>query len=251
MASTTTQSTYPSLCIPRAMLFHTVDFVENAFNQAMGGKFVKTVNQSTTTDRSGTQFNVFFIHPDQDFKSTRSTETLYRKLSEEGTVNISTGVGQYFWKVKLYVPYLKAPYMPKAEVPVPVGPRIMTESDLVEFRKWQAEKANTKGAVAAPGPVYQLVPIDAQYLIEQQRKAAQEAQRAAYGGRIYNLVSVVLSLKFPEFLAQFPENPSGKITGMMLEMESSELDEMIKNPEHLLERVSEAIDVLREHFKMA
>lgn len=239
MSATATEVNFPVLCIPRAMLFHTTEIVENAFNHAIGGKFVKSVGQSTTTDKSGTEFNVFFIHPDQDFKANRNTETLYKNLKTEGIVNISTGSGKYFWKVKLYVPHMKAQYLPPkpVEVPVPVGPRIMTETDLAEFRKWQAEKAEKVTAEAAA-------------LAE---KAAAEAAAAAelnaLGQRLYPLVCDVMTRNHKDFLGLFIGiNFPGKVTGMLLEMPRKDILNAIENAEQLSSDVAEAIQVLREHL---
>lgn len=229
-ALATTQVNFPVLCIPRAMLFHTAEIVENAFNHAIGGKFVKSVGQSTTTDKSGIEFNVFFIHPDQDFKANRNTDSLYNNLKANGTVNISTGSGKYFWKVKLYIPHMKAQYLPPkpAEVPVPVGPRIMTEADLVEFRNWQAEKARKAAAQAA----------------EQA-----QAMRNSLGERIYPLVTEVLSNSHQDFLAQFPQiNAAGKITGMFLELSNEDILDLIENKAAIQINVAEGVRVLREHL---
>ena len=41
--------------------------------------------------------------------------------------------------------------------------------------------------------------------------------------------------------------PSGKITGMLLEMDNSELLHMLEVPESLKSKVEEAITVLRDH----
>jgi hypothetical protein len=192
------------------MLFHTAEFVENAFNQAMGGRFVKTVQMTTTKDRSGSDFNVFFIHPDQDFAANGATEKLYTTLRESGIVHISTGSGRYFWKVKLYIPHLKAQYLPpKPDAPVPVGPRIMTVQDVAEFEAWRREKA------------------------------AREA-RQSLGNRLYPLILSHLSGDDSQHV--------GKVTGMFLEMEPEDIEELIASPEKLRERVAEAMDVLRKHF---
>lgn len=224
------QITYPVICIPRAMLFHTAEIVENAFNQAMGGKFVKSVGQSTTTDKAGIQFNVFFIHPDQDFKATRSTDTLYKGLKDQGTVNISTGSGHYFWKVKLYVPHLRAQHMPQPAqpvvAPVQVGPRIMTESDLAEFREYQREKAAAKAAEEKA----------------KADKAAKEAEINRLGNLLYPLVGSFLSKEYPNFKKQ------GNITGMLLEMSHDEIQQLIDTPTFLETRVREAVQVLRDHY---
>lgn len=230
MTTTQSQTTYPVLCIPRAMLFHTAEFVESAFNQAMGGKFVKSVGQSTTTDKSGTQFNVFFIHPDQDFKATRSTDALYRTIQEQGTVNISTGSGRYFWKVKLYVPHLRAQYLPKPdETPVPVGPRIMTEADLAEFREFQRAKAAAKA--------------EEERLIAEARIAEQiKADRQYYGCLLYPLVEKILAKEFPSV------KKADKITGMLLEMSKEQMQKAIDEPAQLESDVREAVEVLRNYY---
>lgn len=246
-ALATTQVNFPVLCIPRAMLFHTAEIVENAFNHAIGGKFVKSVGQSTTTDKSGIEFNVFFIHPDQDFKANRNTDSLYNRIKANGTVNISTGSGKYFWKVKLYVPHLKAQYLPPkpVEVPVPVGPRIMTEADLVEFRNWQAEKARKAAAQAAE---------QAEKARKAAAQAAEQAQamRNSLGERIYPLVTEILSNGHQDFLAQFPQiNAAGKITGMFLELSNEDILGLIENQDELQSNVAEGVRVLREHLLKA
>jgi hypothetical protein len=169
---------------------------------------------TTTKDRSGTDFNVFFIHPDQDFAANGATEKLYTTLRESGIVHISTGSGRYFWKVKLYIPHLKAQYLPpKPDAPVPVGPRIMSVQDVAEFEAWRKEKAE---------------------------REAKEAVRQSLGERLYPLVSGQLSGDDSQY--------SGKITGMILEMDQSDVEELIASPENLRERITEAMAVLREHF---
>lgn len=244
-ANQTAQLTYPVLCIPRAMLFHTAENVEYAFNEAMGGKFVKSVGQSTTTDKAGTQFNVFFVHPDQDFKATRSTDILYRNLREQGVVNISTGTGKYFWKVKLYVPHLKAQYLPKPEgaaeeKPVQVSPRILTEADLVEFREFQRQKiAERLAADKAAAEAREAAEKEAR---EAREAAAKEAEINRLGNLLYPLVVEALARDFPNC-----KHP-GKITGMILEMPFEEIEQLIADPAALTARVHEAVNVLREHF---
>jgi hypothetical protein len=241
MSSSSNTVTFPVLCIPRAMLFHTAENVEQAINQAVHGKFVKLVAQSTTTDKSGTQFNVFFIHLDQDFKANRHTDNLYSTLKTQGVVNISTGTGKFFWKVKLYVPYLKSQYMPPAPVvvtpakvevpiavvrPVPVGPRIMSVEDEAEFEEWRREKATAK-AIADK--------IAAE-------KAAAELVRECLGNRLYPLVLEFLAKEFPAF------KHAGKITGMILELSPEEIEEIITKPEELEKSVREGVQVYRQHL---
>ncbi len=234
--STVTNVTFPLLCIPRAMLFHTAEIVENAINQALHGKFVKSVQQTTTTDKAGLQFNVFFIHPDQDFKANRSTDTLYETLKTQGTVNISTGTGKFFWKVKLYVPHLKAQYLPPAPVvtsapvlvvrPVPVGPRIMSVEEEAEFEEWRREKAKAKeiaDKIAA-------------------EKAAAELVRQCLGERLYPLVVDFLAKEFPAF------KHAGKVVGMILEWSPEDIEALYNNPADLADAVREGVRVYREHL---
>lgn len=143
MASfTETTDKFPKLCIPRGMLFHTPDFVEKAFNQAMRGKFVKSIESKTTRDKSGAEFNTFFITPNQDFPENASTTLVYKNIQDQGFVNISTGKGRFFWKVKLYVPNLKAKYIPVKDN----GPKIMDAEDTKAFIEWQRERQAAKKA---------------------------------------------------------------------------------------------------------
>lgn len=147
MASTTNADKFPMLCIPRGMLFHTTDFVENAINQAMQGKFVKKIESKTTRDKSGAEFNTFFITPDQEFEENSSTALVYKKIADQGFVNISTGKGRFFWKVKLYIPNLKAKYAPPKKVST--GPKILDDDETQAFKEWQRERAEAKRAKAA------------------------------------------------------------------------------------------------------
>ena len=139
-----TELKFPALCIPRAMRFHTAEFVENALNTAMQGKFVEKIEIKTTTDKSGAEFNVIFVHANQSFTENASTALVYKNLRDQGFVNISTGKGKFFWKVKLYVPNLKAKFAPKATT----GPMIMDSSMTAEFRLWQEERNKAKKAKA-------------------------------------------------------------------------------------------------------
>ncbi len=150
-----TEMKYPVLCIPRAMPFHTTQFVEKQINIAMQSTrataFVKSIEQKTTTDKEGKTFNVFFITPNQEFAENASTTTVYQKLKADGVVNISTG-GQkgFFWKVKLYVPHLKSKHAPEKEaVPKREGPKIMTDEDTEAFKQWREKRAAAKAAKAA------------------------------------------------------------------------------------------------------
>jgi hypothetical protein len=145
--STENSEKYQKLCIPRGMTFQTPEFVERAFNMAMQGKFVKNIDCKPTKDHNGKEFVTFFITPNQDFRENASTELIYKNLREQGYVNISTGKGHYFWKVKLYVPNLKAKYI--QEKPASAAPKIMTDEDTIEFRRWQEQRNAAKAAKAA------------------------------------------------------------------------------------------------------
>lgn len=133
---------FPALCIPRAMTFHTADFVEKALNTAMQGKFVQKIDVKTTQDKSGAEFNVFFIQANQDFPDNASTDIVYKNLRETGFVNISTGKGKFFWKVKLYIPNLKAKHVPKKVS----GPQILDDAMTQEFKEWQRARQEAKKA---------------------------------------------------------------------------------------------------------
>jgi hypothetical protein len=143
----TNEDKFPMLCIPRGMLFHKTEFVENAINQAMQGKFVKKIESKTTRDKSGTEFNTFFITPDQEFEENSSTALVYKKIADQSFVNISTGKGHFFWKVKLYIPNLKAKYAPPKKVSA--GPKILDDDETQAFKEWQRERAEAKRAKAA------------------------------------------------------------------------------------------------------
>lgn len=148
--ATATEMKYPMLCIPRGMLFHKPEFVEKSINIAMdsprGHPFVKSVECKPTKDKDGKEFNVFFITPNQDFAENSATRLVYQTLADKSCVNISTGSKGFFWKVKLYVPNLKAKFAPPTEKK---GPRIMTDEDDAEFRAWREKRAAAKAAKAA------------------------------------------------------------------------------------------------------
>jgi hypothetical protein len=158
MASTTTDK-FASLCIPRAMLFHKADFVEKAINIAMlstsESAFVKSIESKTTKDKEGKEFNVFFITPNQEFEENQATRLVYQKLSADGVVNISTGSKGFFWKVKLYIPNLKAKHTEKV-AKKPEAPKIMSDEDTEAYRLWREKRLAAKAAKAkaaeAKGP---------------------------------------------------------------------------------------------------
>jgi hypothetical protein len=152
MASITNELKFPTLVIPRGMHFHTADFVAKQINIAMCSTakfpFIEKVDQKLTKDKEGKEFNVFIIHPNQSFSENAATNAVYSKLKDSGVVNISTG-GQkgYFWKVKLYIPNLKAKFVP--ETKKNNAPRIMTDEDAEDFKLWREQRAAAKAAKAA------------------------------------------------------------------------------------------------------
>merc|ERR1712173_408037 len=66
--------------------------------------------------------------------------------------------------------------------------------------------------------------------------AEPQAQKQMLGERIYPLVN-----------DQIGQEQAGKVTGMLLEIENFELLKLIDEPVLLKERVSEAMNVLKEH----
>jgi polyadenylate-binding protein len=62
-----------------------------------------------------------------------------------------------------------------------------------------------------------------------------EQQKRVIGDRLYGLVAT----RQPEYAA--------KITGMLLEMDNSELVQLLDQSDQLTVKVNEAVDVLRQH----
>ena len=153
-SSDSTAIKFPTLCIPRAMLFHTADFVEKQINAVMcstrSSAFINTIDQKVTKDKEGKEFNVFVITPNQDFTENAATIAVYNKIKADGLVLISIGNSKgksYFWKVFLYIPNLKSKFAPA--VKKYDAPKIMTDDDTEEYRIWREKRAAAKAAKAA------------------------------------------------------------------------------------------------------
>ena len=74
-------------------------------------------------------------------------------------------------------------------------------------------------------------PLDDQALAA----ADPETQKQMIGERLYPLIY------------QHQEPQAGKITGMLLEMDNSELLNLIESPDALLSKIQEALEVLKSH----
>jgi hypothetical protein len=87
-----------------------------------------------------------------------------------------------------------------------------------------------------------------QQLAKQQQRNAAKAARDALGERLFPLVVAELeSFKKTVNPAEWPEKiTAGRITGMFLELEVSEVEKMISDGDYLSEKMFEAYDVLNE-----
>lgn len=90
----------------------------------------------------------------------------------------------------------------------------------------QANVGETSGD--APGPADPLT-------IDMLTNATPKQQKQILGERLYPLIS------------EMQPKLGGKITGMLLDMENTEILHLLESPEALAERVEEAVTVLREH----
>ncbi|CAO3642367.1 unnamed protein product [Mucor fragilis] len=84
-----------------------------------------------------------------------------------------------------------------------------------------------------PAEVVSAIPT--QLTVETLEPFSAETQRQMLGERIYSIISEI-----------YPQE-SGKLTGMMLEMDKSILVQLINQPNELVEKANEAIQLLREH----
>lgn len=75
--------------------------------------------------------------------------------------------------------------------------------------------------------------------IEMLTNSTPQQQKQILGERLY-----------PQ-IAELQPRLSGKITGMLLDMENTEILHLLESPEALTERVDEAVTVLREHAAAA
>lgn len=66
-------------------------------------------------------------------------------------------------------------------------------------------------------------------------------QKNMIGERLYPLIAGGLGARNKDY------ESAGKITGMLLEMDNSELLHLIESPESLDSKITEALEVLRAH----
>jgi len=99
----------------------------------------------------------------------------------------------------------------------------------------QVASAPAPGAVAVPGVVPGVVPAQESLTTATLAAAPPEQQKQMLGERLFPLVQRLQ----PEL--------AGKITGMLLEMDNSELLLLLESPESLTAKVDEAMAVLRQH----
>lgn len=88
---------------------------------------------------------------------------------------------------------------------------------------------------AAPGVVPGVVPAQEQLTTATLSAASPETQKQMLGERLFPLVQ------------RLQPDLAGKITGMLLEMDNTELLLLLESPESLLAKVDEALAVLRQH----
>lgn len=94
-------------------------------------------------------------------------------------------------------------------------------------------------------------PQQQQVSVDQQQAPTPEVQGQLTLSNLSNLPHEeqkrVLGEQLFPMVSSLHENEAGKITGMLLELDNSDLLELIENPSALQERVEEAMNVLRDH----
>ena len=101
-------------------------------------------------------------------------------------------------------------------------------------------KFNQQARNAGPGPqqppqVAQQMPPEGALTASALASASPEMQKNMIGERLYPLIH------------QSQPDLAGKITGMLLEMDNSELLHLLESPEALKAKIDEAIQVLEAH----
>ena len=117
-----------SVNIPRVPNFVDTEQVENAFNTTFGDKSVKTIDVLPKVDKNGVEYNMLFVHFNEENASKELLEYSERIVSGEELFIVYDNKGHYFKTRKLMVR--------------PVQKRLFTQAELLELKK---DKGDNKG----------------------------------------------------------------------------------------------------------
>lgn len=121
-----------SVNIPRVPNFVETEQVENAFNNTFGEKSVKTIDVLPKVDKNGVEFNMMFVHFNEENASKELLEYSERIVSGEELFIVYDNKGHYFKTRKLMVR--------------PVQKRLFTQAELLELKKDKVvNKGDNKG----------------------------------------------------------------------------------------------------------
>ena len=121
-----------SVNIPRVPNFVDTEQVENAFNTTFGDKSVKTIDVLPKVDKNGVEYNMLFVHFNEENASKELLEYSERIVSGEELFIVYDNKGHYFKTRKLMVR--------------PVQKRLFTQAELLELKKDKGDnKADNKG----------------------------------------------------------------------------------------------------------
>jgi polyadenylate-binding protein len=135
-------------------------------------------------------------------------------------------------------------YPPRRFIPPPMASYYMPPVNSLP----RAPYANRNGRVVLPGMDVghinssssgqpPLQPINTELNASELAKASEAEQRFIIGNKLYHRITSINSELAP------------KVTGMLLEMDISELLHLLESPEALLQKVKEAVDVIEEHAR--
>ena len=116
--------------IPRVPNFVETEQVENAFNTTFGDKSVKTIDVLPKVDKNGVEYNMMFVHFNEENASKELLEYSERIVSGEELFIVYDNKGHYFKTRKLMVR--------------PVQKRLFTQAELLELKKDKGDKKEDK-----------------------------------------------------------------------------------------------------------
>ena len=128
--------------------------------------------------------------------------------------------------------------------PSPPFPVLSSQRNSQQFKFNEQARNQARGPVPAPMPGQQMpqppaapsaAPANAPLTLSALAAADPSAQKNMIGERLYPLI------------AQSEPELAGKITGMLLEMDNSELLHLLESPDSLRMKIQEALMVLKEH----